>query len=408
MPGRELAISGGARDRRAALSVDGVLQRVAVDGDERVPRAGDVILGRVRKVNADLGAAFIDIGDARDGLLMRADWRGSANAEGPAVIEGAALVVSVLRARTSGKGAKLRCVTQPPDMPSSVQPPAILSRGPSPVDDLLATTLASGVDAVICDDRETAGALRRIASLADRVTLLPAPGSAFRARGVDAELEAALSPVIALPSGGRVTITETAALTAIDVDTGGAHDGGPPRTALMVNAEAAAAIGRAIRLRDLAGTIIIDFVAMTRADHRAKITASLRNAIDCDDRHVRVVGFTRLGLFELRRQRRGPSLSEILLDRCPICDGSGRITAPAESARRAIAALTDSVRGRATGTPRIVAAPLVATALRTCSRIHVMAAAAALGREIEIVEDPALPPDGFRLDDGAHPGGTFR
>ncbi|MCU0837472.1 MAG: ribonuclease E/G [Rhodospirillales bacterium] len=405
MPDRELVISGTAADRRAALCVGGTLLRVAVDDDERLPRAGDVILGRVRKVNADLGAAFVDIGDDRDGLLMRADWHGGANAGGPAVIEGAALVVRVLRARTSGKGAKLRSVVPPPQMASSLQPPAILSRAPSPVDSLLATALATGVDAVICDDRDTATALRRVAGLADRVTLLPAAGSAFRATGVDAELEAALAPVIALPSGGRVTIAETPALIAIDVDTGGAHGGGAPRTTLMVNAEAATAIGVAIRLRDLAGTIVIDFVPMTRADHRAKITASLRSAIGADDRQVHVAGFTRLGLFELRRQRCGPSLGEILLDRCPVCDGSGRIAAPAETARRAIAALADGIRGRATGTPRIIAAPPVAKALRTRSRARLLAAAAALGREIEIVEDAALPPDGFRLDDGAGGGG---
>lgn len=395
MAGVELIVSGGAGGRRAALRQNQELIRLAFDGDDLAPRPGDVILGRVRSVNAGLGAAFVDIGGERDGLLMRADWGTATGTVG----EGAALPVRVLRAATPGKGAKLAAAAMPTATADALRPPAMISRGPSPVDALIGEARALGVAAATCDDAASAAVLRRVLGAAVAVTQLPAAGAAFRALGIDGEIDAALSPVIALPGGGRVIITETAACVAIDVDSGGAGEGVPARTALAVNHEAAAAIGRAIRLRELAGTIVIDFLPMRGAEWRARVAAAVRAAIGADDRELRIAGFTRLGLFEIRRQRLRPSLAETMLTWCRACDGSGRTLAFEETARRAVTAAVEQLRGRPAGAPCIVVAPAVAAELRTGNRALLGAAEAALGRPIAVAEDAALPADGYRIED---------
>lgn len=391
----KLVVSRDALGCRAAVLADGQLVRLAIDDDESAPRPGDVLVGRVRKVSPALGAAFVDLGTGRDGLLMRADWGGITP------VEGAAIGVRVLRAAVPGKGPKLAAEAGvaggKPPLPS---PPAVLRRGPSPVDGLLAAATAMTIGRATCDDASDAARLRRLLPPTVPPAVLPTPGTAFRRCGVDAEVEAALSPEVRLPGGGRISIAETPACVAIDVDSGGASEVAPARTALMVNREAAVAIGRAIAVRALAGAIIIDFLPMTRAAHRGQIADRLAAAVAADGRELRLAGFTRLGLFEMRLQRLGPTLAERLLAPCPACDGSGRHWTPREAARRAVAALVDRLRGEACGAPRLIAAPAVVAALKGEARALLTAAEDALGRPLAVEEDATLPADGYRIEGG--------
>lgn len=108
-----------------------------------------------------------------------------------------------------------------------------------------------------------------------------------------------------LPSGGRINVARTAALTAIDVDTGEDVTGRSfEDTALRVNIEAAAEVARQLRLRDLTGLIVVGFVPMRARAHRARVLAALKQACGADSAEVAVGGFTRFGLAELIRSRR--------------------------------------------------------------------------------------------------------
>jgi ribonuclease G len=150
------------------------------------------------------------------------------------------------------------------------------------------------------------------------------------------DLEQALAGEISLPSGGSVIFSETPALIAIDVNVAGTTGGGREQAALKTNLEAAKDIARQIRLRNLSGLLVIDFVSMKSHDNGAKLLDVLRDAVAGDPQQVFVGGFTRFGLVELTRKRARPSLATILGGPCPICGGSGNGLSPETVAYRAL------------------------------------------------------------------------
>ncbi len=133
----------------------------------------------------------------------------------------------------------------------------------------------------------------------------------FEAFGVEAALDAALDSRLVLPSGGAVIVEQTEALWAIDVDSAG-HHGGGKTVALDVNLEAAAEIGRQLRLRGIGGVVVIDFITMTGDKRRRRVIDALRTALAGDRDAVSPSGFTDLGLVEMRRRRSRPSLGQVM------------------------------------------------------------------------------------------------
>ncbi|NQV46143.1 MAG: Rne/Rng family ribonuclease [Rhodospirillaceae bacterium] len=129
---------------------------------------------------------------------------------------------------------------------------------------------------------------------------------------VEADVEAALAEQVSLPSGGRVHFSETPALIAIDVDAGGTARGGAEETALQTNLDAADEIARQIRLRNLGGLLVIDFVSMKRPANQSKLLDRLKSAVSGDPVPVFVGGFTRFGLVELTRKRQRATLAEVM------------------------------------------------------------------------------------------------
>ncbi len=144
--------------------------------------------------------------------------------------------------------------------------------------------------------------------------------------GVHKEIERALRPKVWLPHGGSIVIEQTEALTTIDVNSGkfvGAKS--LQDTVLRTNLEAAQEISRQLRLRDIGGIIVIDFIDMDKADHRRKVTDALRSGVADDRMKTRILHITRLGLIEMTRKRTSQSLHRQLQVACPCCDGTGRI-----------------------------------------------------------------------------------
>lgn len=127
-----------------------------------------------------------------------------------------------------------------------------------------------------------------------------------------------------LPSGGSIVIDPTEALTSIDINSARATKGGDiEETALNTNLEAADEIARQLRLRDLGGLVVIDFIDMTPVRHQREVENRLREAVRLDRARVQIGRISRFGLLEMSRQRLSPSLAEASHHICPRCSGTG-------------------------------------------------------------------------------------
>jgi ribonuclease G len=146
---------------------------------------------------------------------------------------------------------------------------------------------------------------------------------------VDAEIEKALARRVDLKSGGYLIIDQTEALTTIDVNTGGfIGTRNFDDTIFKTNLEAAQSIARQLRLRNLGGIIIIDFIDMASVEHRDAVLDELKRSLARDRVKTTVNGFTQLGLVEMTRKRTRESLAHMLCEPCPICAGKGQVKTP--------------------------------------------------------------------------------
>ncbi len=143
---------------------------------------------------------------------------------------------------------------------------------------------------------------------------------------IESQIESAFQREVRLPSGGSIVIDPTEALTAVDINSARATKGGDiEETALQTNLEAADEIARQLRLRDLGGLVVIDFIDMGPVRHQRDVENRLRNAVRHDRARVQLGRISRFGLLEMSRQRLRPSLGESAAHLCPRCSGQGSI-----------------------------------------------------------------------------------
>ncbi len=167
---------------------------------------------------------------------------------------------------------------------------------------------------------------RTAPELVDKVELYEGTKPLLEKWGIDKEIESTLVRRVDLPSGGYLIIDYTEALTVIDVNSGsftGRGKGGLEETITKVNTEAADEAVRQLRLRDIGGIIVIDFIDMARAKNRDKVLKTLRKALDADKSKSYVVEVSPLGLVEMTRQNITDGVREILTAPCPTCHGEG-------------------------------------------------------------------------------------
>jgi len=175
-------------------------------------------------------------------------------------------------------------------------------------------------------DRVTNFFQRTAPELVDKVELYEGTKPLLEKWGIDKELESTLVRRVDLPSGGYLIIDYAEALTVIDVNSGsftGRGKGGLEETITKVNTEAADEVVRQLRLRDIGGIIVIDFIDMARARNRDKVLKTLRKALDADKSKSYVVEVSPLGLVEMTRQNITDGVREILTAPCPTCAGEG-------------------------------------------------------------------------------------
>ena len=191
--------------------------------------------------------------------------------------------------------------------------------------------VSSNTDRIVVDSRETH---QKLLEFATRYTPAALPvlehyqgeRPLFDLFAVEDEIERALARRVDLKSGGYVILDQTEALTTIDVNTGGFVSGRSfDDTIFKTNLEATQAIARQLRLRNLGGIIIVDFIDMDTQEHRDAVLAEFKKALSKDRTRITVNGFTQLGLVEMTRKRTRESLAHVLCEACPVCSGRGEM-----------------------------------------------------------------------------------
>jgi ribonuclease G len=238
--------------------------------------------------------------------------------------------------RLHGRWEKIRKTAASVTAPSAVHREAKLISG------VIRDLFSDKFDALRVDSKAVYNEVRDYVSsvdpdLLDRVHLHEGPVSLFDKYGVEEEIQRAFQRSVRLKSGGHIVIEPTEALVSIDVNTGkftGKGKKDPEQTILKTNLEAARAISKQLRLRDIGGIVVVDFIDMESQENRDKVLRELRSHLAHDRARTKAFEVSSLGLVEMTRQRIRPSLFTSLTDVCPSCGGIGRVYKPATVVRR--------------------------------------------------------------------------
>jgi ribonuclease G len=214
------------------------------------------------------------------------------------------------------------------------KPPSLLHRDLTLAQRVLRDLVSPETSRVVIDSRENFIKLSSFAKeympqVLDRLEHYTGERPLFDMYGVEDEIQKALARRVDLKSGGYLIIDQTEAMTTIDVNTGGyVGSRNFDDTIFKTNLEAAQTIARQLRVRNLGGIIIIDFIDMDTDEHRNAVLAELNKALARDHTRITVSGFTQLGLVEMTRKRTRESLAHVLCETCPTCGGRGEVKTP--------------------------------------------------------------------------------
>ena len=213
----------------------------------------------------------------------------------------------------------------------AAQPAQLIYQDLSLAQRVLRDMVSDGTSVVRVDSRENFLKLDEFARsymprLRDRIEHYTGERPLFELYNVEAEIEKALARRVELKSGGTLVIDQTEAMTTIDVNTGGfVGKRNFDDTVFKTNLEAAQAIARQLRLRNLGGIIVVDFIDMDSEEHRAAVLEEFKKALARDRTRMTVSGFTALGLVEMTRKRTRESLAHVLCEPCAACGGRGEV-----------------------------------------------------------------------------------
>ena len=221
----------------------------------------------------------------------------------------------------------------------------------------------------------------------------------FQRFQVENELDEMHLPTVRLKSGGYIVINSTEALVAIDVNSGrSTRERNIDETAYKTNLEAADEVARQLRLRDLAGLIVIDFIDMDDHRHQTNVERRLKDAMKSDRARIQIGRISAFGLLELSRQRLRPSISEISFEVCPHCSGTGRLRSTESAALHVLRGIEEEAgKMRASEIAVYVATP-VALYLFNNKRAALAGIESRAGLRVNFHSDDTLIPPAFRIE----------
>ena len=384
----EVLINSTPQETRVAVVRQGAVQELHIERNANRGLVGNIYIGKVVRILPGMQSAFIDIGLERTAFLHVADiWEAHA-ADAPVrsieriLSEGKSVVVQVIKEPIGTKGARLATqlsmagrmlVYLPQETHIGVSQrieneadrdalrekirrliPRNATEGyivRTMAEDATEEELASDIEYLrklwsdirnLSKTQSPPSLLYQELSLTQRVIrdFVNANTSRiiidsehysgerplFDLYSIEQEIQKALARRVDLKSGGYLIVDQTEAMTTIDVNTGafvGVRNF--DETVFKTNLEAAQTIARQLRLRNLGGIIIVDFIDMDSEEHRAAVLSELNKALEGDHTRLTVNGFTSLGLVEMTRKRTRESLSHILCEECPTCGGRGEV-----------------------------------------------------------------------------------
>ena len=288
-----------------------------------------------------------------------------------------------------------------------------INSGPGPMElytegDLVTRTVrdlfSNDIDRIIVDNKDVAAQIKDVIKLSNprtrnRVELFDEPVPMFHKFGIEREIELMYSRHVPLPSGGSLVIDSTEAIVAIDVNSGKNREHADAETtAFRVDMEAADEIPRQLRLRDLGGVIICDFIDLRFERHRRELEQRLHDNFKKDRAKTKVLRMSQFGIIEMTRQRMRPSLKRSIYFDCPHCKGAGLVKTPESMGldvmRRLAIALNDLKVVRA----ELAVCPDVAFYLNNKKRAQLTALETSCKKRVVIRSDTTLGLDEMRLD----------
>lgn len=285
----------------------------------------------------------------------------------------------------------------------SARPPALIHREAKLTSGIIRDVFTEKVDALILDSKEVYNEVKQYLNgvdpdLMSRVQLYSDATPLFDKYGIEEAIREAFQRRVDLPSGGYIIIEPTEALVSIDVNTGrytGRRD--PEKTILRTNLDAAREIARQLRLRDIGGIIVVDFIDMESRANQDRVLQEVRTHLGRDRARTRAFQVSDLGLIEMTRQRVRPSLYQSLTEPCSQCGGTGRVFRPETTVRRIERASRRAAAKKADKDMIIRVHPEVALYILEQEPDFLRRLEKLLHLDVDLRDDPLMRHDEFRL-----------
>jgi len=259
----------------------------------------------------------------------------------------------------------------------------------------------AGVERIRIDSRETFQRAQEfvqalVPEIEDKLEYYPGERPIFDMFNVEEEMQKALGRKVELKSGGYLIFDQTEAMTTVDVNTGAfVGHRNLEETIFKTNLEAATAIGRQLRLRNLGGIIIIDFIDMEDPDHQRQVLRTLERVLEKDHAKCKVTGVSELGLVEMTRKRTRESLEQVLCEPCSHCQGRGSLKTPETVCYEIFREILRQHRAYDTETYLVLAAQSVVDHLLDEVSDHVAELEAFIGKTVRFQVEPMYTPEQF-------------
>ena len=259
--------------------------------------------------------------------------------------------------------------------------------------------LSEDVAIFLCDNKETCERLSEFIDkispeLKKRIQFYDGKTPIFKAFKIEEGIEKMRKPVVSLPNGGSIVIQEAESLCAIDVNTGRfTGSKSQEETVTQTNIEAAKEVAHQLRLRNIGGIIVVDFIDMKKASNRNKVMEAFAAALRGDRAKIRILPITRLGLIELTRERKRESTVKLITQECRECHGSGRVLSEETMRIKIQEEILDMTRGRPGGQVRVCVHPLIAESLKSKQAMIEKN----IQRSIKVESTPTIPLEDYRI-----------
>ena len=281
--------------------------------------------------------------------------------------------------------------------------PAIVYREPDLLERTVRDFLSDDIDEIVVDNPDAARKLK--ADFAEfgcydtRITLSNRAQPVFERYKVSEQVATVCNRVVQLPSGGYICIDETEALVAIDVNSGknkNAKD--QPENILRTNLEAAEEIARQVRLRNVGGLVVIDFIDMRTQRDREAVQKAMAKYVEQDRAKTRLLPISKFGLMEMTRQREHESVKDAVYDPCPYCDGTGRVKSPVSMSVEIQRRLKELLKRKSRNmSVRVIMHPTVLMRLKNDDAELLKDLEDRYGKDLSFRADPTMHMEQFKL-----------